>query len=148
MVANGPMLRLLPRLSDDVAFFWTAGADGVLRLQRCHDCGFFVHPPGPVCPRCLSRHLGPEEVSGRGHVETFTVNHQEWIPGSDPYIIAWVSIDEQPDVRLTTNLVGVEPEDVHVGMPVRVVFEHNDDVWIPLFTPEGAAGAEGAEAGS
>jgi hypothetical protein len=20
-------------------------------------------------------------------------------------------------------------------MPVRVVFEHNDDVWIPLFTP-------------
>jgi uncharacterized OB-fold protein len=148
MVANGPMLRLLPRLSDDVAFFWTAGADGVLRLQRCHDCGFFVHPPGPVCPRCLSRHLGPEEVSGRGHVETFTVNHQQWIPGSDAYIIAWVSIDEQPDVRLTTNLVGVEPEDVHVGMPVRVVFEHNDDVWIPLFTPEGAAGAEGAEAGS
>jgi uncharacterized OB-fold protein len=46
---------------------------------------------------------------------------------------------------LTTNLVGVEPEDVHVGMPVRVVFEHNDDVWIPLFTPEGA---DAAEAGS
>jgi uncharacterized OB-fold protein len=148
MVANGPMLRLLPRLSDDVAFFWTAGADGVLRLQRCHACGFFVHPPGPVCPRCLSRDLGPEAVSGRGHVETFTVNYQQWIPGSDPYIIAWVSIDEQPDVRLTTNLVGVEPEDVHVGMPVRVVFEHNDDVWIPLFTPEGADGAQGAEAGS
>jgi hypothetical protein len=98
-----------------------------------------------VCPRCLSRDFGPEEVSGRGHVETFTVNHQQWIPGSDAYIIAWVSIDEQPDVRLTTNLVGVEPEDVHVGMPVRVVFEHNDDVWIPLFTPQAA---EGAEAGS
>jgi uncharacterized OB-fold protein len=145
MVANGPMLRLLPRLSDDVAFFWTAGADGVLRLQRCHDCGFFIHPPGPVCPRCLSRNFGPEEVSGRGKVETFTVNHQQWIPGSDLYIIAWVSIEEQPDVRLTTNLVGVEPEDVHVGMPVRVVFEHNDDVWIPLFTPDVA---DSAEAGS
>ena len=99
-----------------------------------------------MCPRCLSRDLGPEAVSGRGHVETFTVNHQQWIPGSDPYIIAWVSIDEQPDVRLTTNLVGVEPEDVHVGMPVRVVFEHNDDVWIPLFTPASRP-ATGAGAG-
>ena len=48
-----------------------------------------------------------------------------------------MSIDEQPSVRLTTNLVDVEPDDVHVGMPVRVVFEHVDDVWLPLFTPEG-----------
>ena len=60
MVANGPMLRLLPRLSDDVAFYWTAGADGVLRLLHCNACGFFIHPPGPVCPRCLSRDLAPE----------------------------------------------------------------------------------------
>ncbi len=135
MVANGPSFRLLPRLSDDVAFFWTAGADGVLRLQRCNECGFRIHPPGPVCPRCLSRDLAPQEVSGRGTVETFSVNHQQWIPGSDPYIIAWVSIDEQPDIRLTTNLVDVEPEDVTIGMAVEVVFEHNDDVYIPLFRP-------------
>jgi len=135
MVASGPLIRLLPRLSDDVAFFWTSGHDGVLRLLRCNACGFFIHPPGPVCPRCLSRDLGPQEVSGRGHVETYTVNHQQWIPGSDPYILAWVSIDEQPDVRLTANLVDVEPEDVRIGMPVRVVFEHVEDVWLPLFTP-------------
>ncbi len=100
-------------------------------------CGFFNHPPGPVCPRCLSRDVAPQAVSGRGHVETFTVNYQQWIPGSDTYIIAWVSIDEQPDVRLTTNLVGVEPDDVHVGMPVRVVFEHVDDVWLPALHPRG-----------
>jgi uncharacterized OB-fold protein len=135
MVATGPSFRLLPRLSDDVAFFWTAGADGVLRFQRCNDCGFRIHPPGPVCPRCLSRNLAPEDVSGRGRVETFSVNHQQWIPGSEPYIIAWVSIDEQPDIRLTTNLVDVEPEDVTIGMPVEVVFEQNDDVYIPLFRP-------------
>lgn len=66
---------------------------------------------------------------------TFSVNYQQWIPGSDPYIIAWVSIDEQPDVRLTTNLVDVEPDDVAVGMEVEVVFEQNDDVYIPLFRP-------------
>jgi uncharacterized protein len=139
MVANGPLLRLLPRLTDDVAFFWTSGEDGVLRFLRCDDCGFYIHPPGPVCPRCLSRHVQPQPVSGLGHVETFTVNYQQWIPGSDPYIIAWVSIDEQPDVRLTTNLVGVEPDDVWIGMPVRVLFEQADDVWLPLFAPVGDA---------
>jgi uncharacterized OB-fold protein len=135
MVANGPMLRLLPRLDDDVTFFWTSGEDGVLRLLRCNACGFYIHPPGPVCPRCLSRDVAPQAVSGLGRVETFTVNYQQWIPGSDPYIIAWVSIDEQPDLRLTTNLVDVEPEDVRIGMAVRVLFEHVEDVWLPLFTP-------------
>ena len=144
MVANGPMLRLLPRLDEDVAFFWTSGADGVLRFLRCNACGFFIHPPGPVCPRCLSRDVAPQAVSGRGHVETFTVNHQQWIPGSDAYIIAWVSMDEQPDVRLTTNLVDVEPDDVHVGMPVQVLFEQNEDVWIPLFRPTRGGSGGGA----
>jgi uncharacterized OB-fold protein len=138
VVAHGPQLRLLPRLADDVAFYWTSGADGTLRLLRCQDCGYFIHPPSPVCPRCLSRRLSPEVVSGRGRLESFTVNYQEWIPGSEPYIIAWVSVDEQPELRITTNLVGVEPDDVTIGMPVRVVFEHNDDVFLPLFTPADA----------
>jgi hypothetical protein len=138
MVANGPIMRLLPRLSDDVEFFWASGEDGVLRLLRCNACGFYIHPPGPVCPRCLSSDLGPQAVSGLGHVETFTVNYQQWIPGSDLYIIAWVSIDEQPDLRLTTNLVDVEPDDVAIGMAVEVVFEQNDDVYIPLFRPVSA----------
>jgi uncharacterized OB-fold protein len=135
MVANGPSFRLLPRLSDDNRFFWTSGADGILKFLRCDSCHFFIHPPGPICRRCLSRDLTPEEVSGRGRVETFSVNYQQWIPGSEPYIIAWVSIDEQPDVRLTTNLIDVEPDDVYVGMEVEVAFEQNDDVYIPLFRP-------------
>ena len=135
MVANGPSLRLLPRLSDDNRFFWTSGEEGVLRILRCNACHFFIHPPGPICPRCLSRDLAPQAVSGRGRVETFSVNYQQWIPGSDPYIIAWVSIDEQPDVRLTTNLIDVETEDVYVGLEVEVDFEHDDDVYIPLFRP-------------
>jgi uncharacterized OB-fold protein len=46
-----------------------------------------------------------------------------------------VSIDEQPDIRLTTNLVEVEPEHVTIGMEVEVVFEHTEDVYFPLFRP-------------
>jgi uncharacterized protein len=144
MLANGPSLRLLPRLSDDNAFFWTSGEDGVLRILCCNACRFFIHPPGPICPQCLSRDLAPQTVSGRGRVETYTVNYQEWIPGSEPYVVAWVSLDEQPSVRLTTNLVGVEPENLQIGMEVEVTFEHSDDVYLPLFRPttDADAGAE------
>lgn len=142
MLASGPSLRLLPYLSDDNRFFWTSGADGALRILRCNACGFYLHPPGPVCRRCLSRDLAPTPVSGRGRVETFTVNYQQWIPGSDPYVIAWVSLNEQPDIRLTTNLVGVEADEVHVGLDVEVFFEAVDDVHIPLFRPVTAGGSQ------
>jgi uncharacterized protein len=133
MVANGPALRLLPRLDDDNRFFWTSGEDGKLRFLRCRSCENLIHPPAPRCPYCLAEYLVPEVVSGHAIVESFTVNHQQWIPGSDPYIVGLVSMVEQSDIRLTTNLVDIEPEDVHIGMEVEVVFEHNDDVYLPLF---------------
>jgi len=137
MTADGPPFRLLPRLDADNRFFWTSGEDGRLRFLRCRACESFVHPPAPRCPQCLSEYLTPEPVSGRGVVESFTVNDQQWIPGADPYIVAWVSIDEQSDVRLTTNLVGMEPDDVSIGMPVEVAFEHVEDVYLPLFRSVG-----------
>jgi uncharacterized protein len=135
MVANGPALRLLPRLDDDNHFFWTSGEDGQLRFLRCRACENLIHPPTPRCPYCLAEYLVPEVVSGHAIVESFTVNLQQWIPGSDPYIVGLVSMVEQSDVRLMTNLVDVEPDDVHIGMEVEVVFEHNDDVYLPLFRP-------------
>ena len=133
MLANGPSFRVLPRLDDENRFFWTSGADGVLRILRCNNCHFYIHPPSPICPRCLSRDVAPQTVSGRGRVETFTINYQQWIPGSEPYLVAWVSIDEQPSVRLSANLIDVEPDDVAVGMEVEVTFEHVEDVYLPLF---------------
>ena len=135
--ARGPSIRVLPRLDDSNRFFWTSGADGRLRFMRCGECGRFVHPPVPRCPYCLGSSLAPDVVSGNAVVHSFTVNHQQWIPGSDLYVIGLVTIDEQDDVRLTTNLVDCEPADVHVDMPVEVTFEECDDVWLPLFRPRG-----------
>jgi uncharacterized OB-fold protein len=128
--------RVLPRLDDDNEFFWTSGADGTLRFLRCTTCGYYVHPPSPICPNCLTRTLVPEPVSGRATVASFTVNHQPWMPTFEgPYVIALVEIDEQPSVRLMTNIVDCDVDEVHVGMPVEVTFEHNDEVWLPLFRP-------------
>ncbi len=128
--------RVLPRITEANEFFWTSGADGRLRFLRCEHDGTLVHPPAPVCPVCLRKDLAPSPVSGRATVATYTVNHQPWIPGFDPpYVVAIVEIEEQPSVRLTTNIVDCAPDDVTIGMPVEVTFEHHDDVWLPLFRP-------------
>jgi len=50
-----------------------------------------------------------------------------------PYVIAIVSLDDCPSVRLTTNLIDCDPADVRIGDRVRVVFEQHHDVWLPLF---------------
>ncbi len=136
-------LRLLPQVGPENEHYWKGGAEGELRFLRCAQCRYYVHPPSPLCPECLSRDLAPEAVSGRAVVHTFTVNHQPWIPGFDPpYVVAIVELPEQPGLRLTTNIVNCEIEEVAIGMAVRVTFEDlGDDVWLPLFEPSDSGGA-------
>ena len=126
---------MLPVIDDENRFFWTSGADGTLRFLRCQQCRLWLHPPGPRCPACLGKDLAPEAVSGRGEVFSFTVNHQPWDGGTEPYVIALVALPEQEGLRLTTNIVGCAIEDVSIGMAVQVVFEQRDEVWFPLFAP-------------
>jgi uncharacterized OB-fold protein len=131
--------RVLPRVDDTNAHFWTGGEHGQLRFLRCQDCGWWIHPPSPICPQCLGRHIEVEAVSGLGTVHTFTVNHQPWIPGFDPpYVVAIVELVEQEALRLTTNIVGVPVGEVRIGMEVQVTFEQYDEVWLPLFAPVAA----------
>jgi uncharacterized OB-fold protein len=49
--------------------------------------------------------------------------------------VAIVELADEPDVRLTTNVMDCDPGDVHIGMPVEVLFEQWDDVWVPVFRP-------------
>jgi acetyl-CoA acetyltransferase len=50
-----------------------------------------------------------------------------------PYLIAVVALEEDANVRLTTNIVGCDPSDVRIGQRVAVRFEQHGDVWLPLF---------------
>ncbi|HVM64281.1 MAG TPA: OB-fold domain-containing protein [Acidimicrobiales bacterium] len=128
--------RPLPALTPENEPFWTSGADGKLRLPYCDACATWLHPSLVVCPDCLGEQPGLREVSGRATVIGFTVNYQQWLPSvAPPYVIGLVAVDEDPAVRLTTNIVNVAPDDVHIGMSVQVVFEHEGDVWLPMFEP-------------
>ncbi len=131
--------RVLPALDDDNEFFWTSGADGQLRFLRCQGCGYYLHPPLPECPKCLSKDIAPEVVSGRGVVHSFTINHHSWDGSTEPWAIILVEIEEQEGLRLTSNMVNCDNDDVKIGMPVSVVFEQHDDIYFPLFQPAAQA---------
>ena len=144
MTYQRPDLRLAPSPTPESQAFWTGGRDGHLLIARCQSCGHFFHPPAPACWRCRSTDVAPERVSGRATVAAFTVDRQPWIPGFEPpYVVAIVELAEQPDVRLTTNVVDVEPEQMRIGLEVEVFFEdwtalsgaEDTRVWIPLFRP-------------
>jgi uncharacterized OB-fold protein len=143
-----PQMRLAPNPTAESKAFWTGGRRGELLIARCHGCGHFFHPPGPVCWRCRSTDVAPEPVSGRATVAAYTINRQPWIPGFEPpYVVAMVELDDEPDVRLITNVVGVpfdgDQVDIRIGLPVEVFFEdwtalsgdEDSRVWIPLFRP-------------
>jgi len=137
-----PGFRMLPDMTPESRSFWTGGERGELLIYRCRSCGHFFHPPTPACYRCQSREVGPEATSGRARVAASTVTEHQWFEGwPPPYLIALVELDDEPDVRLTTNIVGCPFDEVRIGMAVEVTFEHWQDelgeVWIPLFRPAG-----------
>lgn len=135
-----PPFRLLPYLDELNEFFWTSGADGKLRMQHCTACAYVIHPPAPYCPSCGGTDSEPRVLSGRGTVYSYTVNHQPWDGVGDLYVVALVELDDQDDVRLMTNLIGIEPDQVQIGMPVEVFFEERENdptVYLPLFRPIG-----------
>ena len=133
----GPLLRPAP--TPDEEEFWRSGADGRLRMQRCHNCRRWQHPPNPVCFRCLSRDVTFAPVSGDGTVYSFTVNHQPWLPHlRDPYAVIVVELDEQPGLRFVSRMVDTDLADVRIGLRVRVVFEPlGEGLFAPLFTAVG-----------
>jgi hypothetical protein len=128
--------RVLPKVTPSNEHFWRGGAEAELRFLRCTPCGCYIHPPSPRCPECMGKQLEVAAVSGRATVATFTLNHQPWVPAPDhPYAIAIVEIEEQPTLRLMTNIVHCPVDEVRIGMRVQVCFEAHDDVYIPLFEP-------------
>jgi uncharacterized OB-fold protein len=128
----------LPALDAGNTAFWTGGRDGQLLISRCGACRRWLHPPVPICRFCLSTDVAPEPAAGTGSILTFTINRQPWLPTlPPPYVIAVISLDDDPELRMTTRLVDVAPADVVIGARVQVRFEEADDVWLPLFAPLG-----------
>ena len=131
----------LPAITDDTRPFWDSCRRHELVVQRCTACDTFRHPPTPVCWRCRSFAHAWVPVSGRGTIFSWAVVHRAFLPElaeEVPYTVVVVALDDAPGVRLLSNLVGAEPAELRVGLPVEVVFEDvSPEVTVPRFRPRG-----------
>ena len=116
--------------------WWQAAAEHRLVVQRCTACGH-TRLPLVLCPECRSANAEWQQVSGRGEVYTYTVVHRPIAAGQPlPTVIAVVALEGAGGVRMISNLVGVDPARVSIGMPVEVVWEDmSKDLAIPRFRP-------------
>lgn len=116
--------------------FFDAARDGRLLIQRCDDCNEYQFYPRQVCVHCDSANVSWAEASGRGTVHTFTVIHQQGMPGwrdETPFVAAIIDLEE--GARMTSNVVDVAPSDVRIGMPVTVTFVDEGPYVLPRFVP-------------
>ncbi|WP_067662538.1 Zn-ribbon domain-containing OB-fold protein [Nocardia miyunensis] len=90
-----------------------------------------------IRPDQLDRIDEAVEANGTGSVYSFStvyVDDLEPFASRLPYIAAVVELDEGP--RVVTNIEGIDPADVRIGMPVRAAFrEIVDPTYAVVFTP-------------
>jgi uncharacterized OB-fold protein len=119
--------------------FWDAAREHRLVAQRCTSCGTFRMPPTAICWNCHSREMEYADLPGTGTVYTFTVARHALIPevrAALPYVIATIALDGAPGARLISNVIGVDPDAVRIGMPVEVVFDDiSPEQTMPRFRP-------------
>jgi hypothetical protein len=117
--------------------WWQAAAEHRLVVQRCTACQHTRLPPAPVCSKCRSADSDWQEVSGRGEVYTYTLVHRPMAAEQTlPFVIAVVALEESGGLRMMSNIVDVDPNDVEIGMKVELVWEDmSEDLAVPRFRP-------------
>jgi uncharacterized OB-fold protein len=86
---------------------------------------------------CWSREFTWARLSGRGRISSWVVFHQSYFRSYDndvPYNVAEVELEEGP--RLLTNVIAIGSDEIHAGMPVKIVFEDvTDEITLAKFCP-------------
>ena len=132
---SAPPRRPAPAITEDNLFYWEAARDGRLVAQRCGSCGRLRHPPRTACPHCQSLDFEIAELSGDGEIYSYALL---WHPRSPQfsYPVIAILVDLAEGIRVVSNLVGAEPRDVRIGLPVRVEFERCEgELAVPVFRP-------------
>ena len=125
----------VPAITPEMRPYFDGAKRQQLWIQRCTTCGTHRWPARPLCSQCLSDAAAWVHASGRGEVFSFVVMHQVYHPGfaaEVPHAVVIVKLAEGP--KLISNLVGVDPHAIRIGMPVRVVFDAiTPEVTLPKF---------------
>jgi uncharacterized OB-fold protein len=107
--------------------FWDACNEEKLAFQNCKACNWLQFPPEATCSQCgSSDSLEWKELSGRGKIHGYAVMHDcrvRTMQADQPFNIALIEIEEDPEILMYSNLPGIPADQVPVGADVRVIFE-------------------------
>lgn len=119
-----------PQPNPETQAFWEGTARGELLLRRCHGCDRAHWYPRAICPHCASDRTYWTRASGVARLYSYSVTRRV----AEPYVIAYVTLDEGP--TMLTNVIGCDVEDLQVGIGLRVAFVPSDNGFaVPVFTP-------------
>ena len=131
------MPRPQPRFPErDSEPFWRATKDHRLTYQTCNACKEVVFYPKSHCTRCGSPDLKWNDSKGEGVLYTYSVvraNRSPLFRDDVPYTVAYVDLDE--GFRIMTNVIDVAPEQVKIGMRLKVKWDDQEEVALPYFAP-------------
>lgn len=126
-----------PPVTEVTQAFWDATREQRLLVQWCLDCDAPIFFPREVCPACLGTSLDWRLAGGEAEVYAVSVQHQPAYPtlaDRVPYAVALVDLDE--GIRMMTNVIGGDPDDVFVGQRVELCWEPlSDGRNLPQFRP-------------
>lgn len=142
---QGIPLPDIQNLKDYERGFWEGTRDQELRIQQCDACKMFRHIPTPMCPYCNSLRYVWTKVSGNGRVYSFVIVYHPVHPAlrdreQTPYNICLIELEEQERLRMVSSILSTVPDDIHISMPVEVIFLATSDdptVVLPMFVPKG-----------
>lgn len=89
---------------------------------KCKKCGKISFPPRLICPECKTREFETVKLNDSGKIETFTVIRiaPTGFTNEAPYPVAIVDLGN--NVRILCQVADCEPQDLKIGMPVRLEF--------------------------
>jgi len=132
---SNPVKKPLPEPTHWSKPFWDACKKHELHIQKCKDCSKLIMYPKRYCPHCLSENLTWVKSEGKGVIYSYTIvcnNPPTAFLSEVPYVVAVVELDE--GVRMATNIVQSDFEDIKCEAPVEVVFEDiTDEITLPKF---------------
>ena len=93
-----------------------------LEAAKCKGCGKVHFPPRLICDACRSREFDPVRLTDRGTIVTYTVIHvaAPQFASQTPFAVAVVELDD--GVRIMTQYVDYEPEELKTGQAVKLEF--------------------------
>jgi uncharacterized protein len=118
--------------------YWDGLREHKLLMQRCADCQQLQFYPRSGCRHCGGTDLSWEQMSGSGHIYSYTVIHRppfEAFAADVPYVYAVIELDEGP--RVVATIETDDHDGLAIDAPAVAIFDDGDDgITLLRFRPQ------------